>query len=305
MSFLKNLKSKPSTGVLKEYLHKNLAGFQKARSRKNIHASSVTKTDIEYCPREQGIMDILGLKDKDEFIGTSLNYTFQYGRWAESAVQNEWMADIAFGDWKCNVCGEVHSARMKPKKCGCGHSNFSYKEMRVLDPSGMSGGVDLFVKFPHKKKLTLLEIKTMDKDQFKTLLAPLAEHRTRTNLYLNAIERSSEDWAHKVNTKSAIILYICKGFGFKDEEVKQYGDAPFSPFKEFEINSNLDTVQVYFDKAQQLTDFRTNVAPLPKGVCETLTCKRAKTCRVSSQCFTGEYDGAFFDSLKETHLEGM
>jgi hypothetical protein len=128
------------------------------------------------------------------------------------------------------------------------------------------------------------------------LLAPLAEHRFRTSLYLKLAEASEYYAADRMDTKEATILYVSKSFGFKDDTLAAAGisDAPFSPLKEFVIERNDETLKTSLAKATALNLWRKSVAAekplgLPCGICSSAFQKRSQACPVAMQCFSGKY----------------
>lgn len=277
---------------VKNMIHKRLAGWEKARSHANIHASDLMK-ELEYCPRETVLLDMGVGKKKDNFVGTSLRITFDHGRDIESRVRNDWLRDVAVGMWKCGTCGNKHPTFGKVPKvgCSCGYPKWEYDEYRFeASKSGVSGGVDLFLDVG-EPKLRLVEIKTMDKDEFKKLLAPLAEHKFRTSLYLRLAAESEDDISDRVNLNVANILYVTKSFGFKDESLKSDGisDAPFSPFKEFTVTRDDSLSETHLAKAEVATAFRHTKTGMPAGICHSSLNNRAQKCSCALPCFSGKY----------------
>jgi hypothetical protein len=248
--------------------------------------------DLEFCPREYALLDVTGKKKKDSFIGTSMRITFDHGRDLEYRVRNDWLRDVAVGNWECEVCLSVHPkfGKAPSTHCSCGYKRWVYKESNFISKvCGVSGSIDIFVDVG-EKKLRLVELKSMDKDIHRTLLAPLAEHKFRTNLYLRLIEESGLAEAERINTDVAHILYVSKSFGFADDEAKNAGipDAGFSPFKEFKIKRDDSLTDTPVNKAKTLLYFKES-KKMPAGVCHNGLCKRAQKCPVVTACFSGSY----------------
>lgn len=289
LTILKAIKKEVS---IKNMIHSRLAGWEPPRPHGTIHASDLMK-DVEYCPREAAFMDLGLAKKKDSFIGTALRITFDHGRSMETNLRNNWLRDAVVGNWKCSVCGHVHELFGKaPKvKCKCGYHQWEYDEVRFLSPtSGISGGLDILVDVG-ETKLRIVELKSIDKDEFKKLEAPLAEHKFRTSLYLRLADESDQHISERVNTKSAHILYVSKSFGFKDETLKAAGikDSPFSPFKEFVIPRNDEITDTPVAKARVLHSWRKHKQGMPCGVCPNGLIKRAQSCTAVGPCFSGAY----------------
>jgi hypothetical protein len=136
--------------------------------------------------------------------------------------------------------------------------------------------------------LTPIEIKSMDKDVFKDLHAPLSEHRQRTAFYLDLLSHSTwMDFDVKIQLDWAYVLYVCKGFGFKDDYEGRTGiaDGMHSPFKEFKVKrADHTTLKTVYDKALAVKQFKKD-GLLPKRICPSISCKRAKWCTVKKTCF--------------------
>lgn len=283
---------------LKFLLHKHLAGYKPARSTTNIHASDLMKDGVAFCPRMYCLLDIAkDKKPKDEFLSTSLRMTFEIGLSIEDAVVH-WFADMgkAVGNWKCVYCGVVRFFCKRPIMCAnCNCRMFTHDQIRfVSKTSGISCGVDMLVHLKGTKH-TLVEIKTIDKEEFKKLVGPLAEHKWRTSLYPRIVDESDHLHKDKIDTTEAAVLYVSKGgFGCLDNDVRVWktkgllADADFSPFKEFFIARNDTATQEKVNLATKIKTYREG-GPMPKGVCPTQFCDRASKCMVAPMCFSGKY----------------
>lgn len=279
--------------LVKDMIHQRLCGWEKPRPHGTIHASELMK-ELEFCPREWALLDLKQGKKKDQFVGTALRLTFDHGRSVEKAMRNDWLRDVAVGRWKCTSCGLIHPVFGKEPKgsCSCGRRAWEYDEARFTSASsGISGGLDLFIDMG-EPKLRIVEIKTMDKDEFKKLEAPLAEHKFRTSLYMRLAEESADEVSQRVNTSFSTLLYVTKSFGFKDLTLKAAGikDSPFSPFKEFIIKRDDSLTTTPVARATVLHRWRTNgMKGMPCGVCTSGLSKRAQQCSCVGACFSGSF----------------
>lgn len=273
-------------------LHRHLAGFDPARSLKTLHASELTKAE-GFCPRFYALADRENFKGKDRWLSTSEAVTFQMGRDLERNVVG-WFADMGkvVGHWSCVACGRLHQFQTRPFNCeGCGGTRFDHKEVRFVSAkNGASCGIDMLLALGDPK-LRIVELKTMDKDQFKALKAPLAEHSWRSKLYPRIVAESDQPWASMVDTSRVTILYVSKGgYGCADEDVKKWGlSDKFSPFKEFEIkrcDAETDDLAL---RAQTVFDFRAGKIGMPHGICSTSMSKRAMSCPLKNACFSGNH----------------
>lgn len=279
--------------TLKFELHKRIAGWEDPRPHFPLRASDLLKDKAEFCPREHAFMDMGVAHKKGSFVGTSLRMTFNHGNFMERQIRNVYLRDMVVGIWECGVCKAVHPnfGKAPSTSCQCGWQKWEYQEPRFADDvSGVSGGIDMLLEIG-QPKLLIVEIKTMAPDEFKTLVAPLAEHKFRTSLYLKLAESSKWAASDRVNTKQSKILYVTKSFGFKDETLKPAGikDAAFSPFKEFDIERNDAIIATPMNKAKVLKVWRDTKQGMPCGVCANGLTKRAQGCPAISSCFSGKY----------------
>lgn len=307
LTILKNLKRDQS---IKMMIHRRLAGWEEAREHGVVHASDLMK-ELEFCPREWAFLDLGLCSKKDNFVGTALRITFDHGRSVEYNIRNNYLRDVMSGYWRCKVCGTRHPTFGKAPKVTCGKCNWGkgplweYDEVSFVSPhSGISGGIDGLVDVGDSK-LRILEIKTVDKDEFRKLEAPLAEHRFRTALYLRLVEESEVPESNRINPTSASILYVSKSFGFKDESMREEGikDAPFSPFKEFTVTRQDTLVESSVAKARVLHHWRTTQQGMPCGVCSNGLTKRAQQCAAIGPCWSGAYPSTLTwpDGMKVKH----
>jgi hypothetical protein len=291
MKFAKKFKDLAVPPSVKYHLHKAMAGEQPARSLNRTHASDLTNPDKSWCPREVALLLATGTKPKGQFIGTSMQYTFDMGWAMHEYVNEKWLGDRAIGDWKCERCGHMARFCSRPMKCpNCSSPGMRHREINVISKiNGVSGGLDLIVNID-EPKYRIVELKTIKSDDFKLLAAPLAEHRLRTNLYMRLTREAEPEWLDQVNTDEAFVLYMCKGYGNKDARVAEWGlkDSGFSPFKEFIVKRDDSATEAMLAKGKLLEEFR-NGGPVPSGVCDTALCKRAQKCSMVKPCWSGQY----------------
>lgn len=297
ISFAKGIKPQVS---IKNMLHQRIAGMEPARHDGDLHASDLLK-ELEFCPREQAFYHLGVVKKKPQFVGTALRMTFAHGSDMERRLRNEWLRDKMVGYWECQACGHTHTSfglapTIKCPKCGCKHL-WEYREVKFHSPtSGVSGRIDGLVDVGHDK-LRILEIKSIDKDEFKKLAAPLAEHKFRTALYLRLADESHLDESNRVNTQTAHILYVSKSFGFKDDSLKAAGinDAPFSPIKEFIVTRDDSLVEKQVNRAKAYTKWKASGSQfdLPCGVCVNGLTGRAQKCGAVTPCWSGKFMSLF------------
>lgn len=243
-----------------------------------------------------------GTKPKSGSVTAAQQLVWRQGRGIANAIIH-WLADgrMAIGDWKCPRCGVLHLACHRPEVCvqcdvSIAPSRWLYEEIRVEGKkTGISCGVDLITPILNLTKFQIVEIKTIDKDEFKKLVLPLAEHRVRTKLYVRQFLDSDHDLAGYIYHK-AKLLYISKGGWGQDQfkHLKSLGvyNERFSPYKEFEFDVGLgdedaDVLRCE-EEATKVKTFREE-GVLPDGPCATAFCNRAQQCEVMGACFSGKF----------------
>jgi len=278
-SFLKKVVPEVS---IKSLINGNVGGFSKPRSKVHIHASDLTK-EIEYCPREVRLMELLKKKYKDEWIPTELQITFDDGNDKQSRINNIYLDKYMLGPWRCASCGQTNKWHEgKPEEFCCKIPNWLYEEPHLVDEySGTQGAVDGIIKFPGLTLARMMENKIMAVEMFKKLKAPLAEHKLRTQLYLYLLDVSGVGEKRQIDTKIGHVFYCMRGHGAKDDT------GSISPFKEYTVERNDDNIKPLIKKARQLTVSRISANMIPPPVCINAMCSRAGKCKVSKECFSG------------------
>lgn len=285
---------------IKDYLHRSLPRSEEGRPYKKIHASGMTKEGQEFCPREVALASSTGTIPRKQFLGTATLHTFAMGWEIQSRLNNDWLRDVMWGNWRCPNCGDIKQYCRAPTgmcmECGS-DARWIYEEVVAspTDRPSIVGSIDGFIDMG-EGKLRMVEMKTMDKDKFKELKAPLAEHRIRTLLYLKLLELSGlpEKAGVEIDVEKAFVFYVTKSFGFKDESIKAKGivDQQFSPFKEFTVTRNDEEIDHIYNAAKPADEYLSgSTKRLPCGVCVNGLDKRANVCPVAKKCFSGSYHG--------------
>lgn len=273
---------KPQTTIT-DLLMKNLGGWKKERSHKNVHASDITKPS--FCPRMYALLDITEKEKKDSYIDTALQATFDVGNATADLFTNSWAAQAITGNWECIKCLELRYFTTKPS-CTCktgGDCVWRYKEVRFSSKEyGVSGSIDALMHL-YAPKLFATELKIMKVEDFNDLVAPLSEHRIRTAMYLRLIDESDSIYKKRINLTEARVFYISRGYG-----KKQTSSGKIVPFKEYVVKRNDASTEPYLQKAKQVKLFREQ-GVMPPGVCKTTLDGPAKLCSVCPECFSGKY----------------
>ena len=267
-----------------DIMRKELGGYQPARSHETVHASDLTKD--HFCPRQTALLTILKAKKKDEYINTALQVTFDAGNVMSDLFREKWAGQHVYGNWRCKCCNSTVTFKQKPINVPCkmgGKCDWGYEEVNFVSQQyQVSGSLDAIMDLG-APKLFVTELKIIAVDAFEKLVAPLAEHRIRTNLYLNLVENSSSVFNGRINTKEARVFYVSRGFGKKHPDYNE-----ILPFKEFKVERDDESLTPYLKKAEDIVVFKKTGA-LPHGVCKTSMDSPAKKCSVCKQCFSGKY----------------
>lgn len=266
-------------GVLKQ----QLGGPRPGRSMDVLHASDVTKPD--FCPRKWAFFDIFDKQPPTEMISAALDVTFRMGQYAEMLVVEEWGGQAVIGNWRCRYCSEQRS--MVPKPEGWCHAEqrhwWQYLPFVVEAPDyGLQGAIDALFNIG-APQLVITEVKTLNPAEFEVIVAPLPEHRLRTNLYMRIVDQSEHPFKQKINTLEARVLYISRGYGKLNAAWNE-----ILPFKEFTVKRNDQDLEEFLKRAKALKDFRDH-GVMPHGICMTALDKIAKGCSVCQACFSGNY----------------
>lgn len=295
MKFLTNAKlaaMAPKDSLI-SVLRKNLSGFEEDRPHEVVHASDVTKH--EFCARQFCLFHETKKTKKDVYINTALRVTFDLGHAVSELVRAKWLGQAAIGHWRCHRCGERREFCSRPAPLGKEENDFigatihehrwEYEEVEFTDPAtGISGSIDALAALGGLK-LFIVEVKIMAPDQWEKLVAPLAEHRVRTHLYMGLVRRSGSPYAPLINTDEAKVLYISRAYGKKDPEHKE-----ILPFKEFTVQYDEATVAPALAKGALVHRYHTmKHKPMPKGICGSQADPVAMKCAVRKECFSGQY----------------
>lgn len=258
-------------------LRDRLRGKEKPRSLEVIHASDITSE--EFCPRRVALLDLTNKAQAERWIQPALRVTFDMGRIAERLLREEWLGDIAVGNWRCEKTGEERWFSNKPQGAG----RWRYVETPFFNQEAeVQGSPDLFVDLG-APKLFVVECKIMAADEWDKIVAPLAEHRIRTNLYMRLIDTSKNELKDKINVQEARVLYVSRGYGRMHPTLGE-----ILPFKEFVVKRDDVETQPYWKNGLDVKKWRTEQV-IPVHKCATLGAKLAQKCPVAKECFSGTY----------------
>lgn len=278
MKFIKQAIKLPDNSLSK-VIKENMQGMERHRGFKHIHASDLTKPD--FCPREVCLVREHDIPLKKEYIDCARRLTFDVGNATAQLIAERWAGQSAIGNWVCRSCGTSRTFTRHPEKCKCSpYSSWEYKELNFVHvESKASGNIDLIIDL-EEPKYRLVELKIIKPEDFADIVAPLAEHKARTSLYLSIVKQSNNAYKDRVNTEEGIVCYVSRGYGKKVEGLGVL------PFKEYRVKRDEDNNAPYFDRARSITMYEEKQADLPARICSDSGCTRAKKCSAAETCFS-------------------
>lgn len=241
-----------------------------------MHVSSL----VDVCARKE----VISSKYREE-VHESINgfhrLMWKYGRAAEEHIRESVIASTngstVYGDWHC-PCGELRHVGMKPVNASCsncGRNADIYNEHPIRNEEyKIIGSCDL--PLMSQGHLVPVEIKSMKRDQWEGLDAPLANHVTQVALYRWLYQQAG--W--RVHTRCALV-YVVKEYKNRSKEFP-------SPYKEFHVDCESEEVSIMVGAAlEEAASIRDALAEdyLPRRICNSSTETRAKQCSMAHLCF--------------------
>lgn len=286
---------------LRKLLHTKFGGPDQTRSPKVVHVSMLTDAtwQREYCPRESALAYLHAIEGQVRWISTAERLTYDVGNFYHDIVVRKLTAE-AIGDWECSRCGwEKRGTYQDCENC---KFSMTYKEMFFRSPiTGVVGSIDLVLNLGFSKAV-IVEIKSVEKDKFRELALPMAEHRQRVLGYLQLLREVSEtnEWVKEnISLNFGYVLYVSKGLGhyFKKKGMGGIKER-YSPFQEFVVRPNGGAqkhVDEMFARAKSYWKWRAQMdmplakkgAKLPARIknCSNSQCKRAIKCNARKECW--------------------
>lgn len=268
-----------------DILRKNIGGVVAQRSHETVHASDVTKEG--FCPRQFAFNDLFKVKPQDEVLSTELAVTFDVGRETARLFCEKWAGNDIVGRWRCRRCSAEAEFSRKPPREGCpnpgGLHDLEYLEIGAQhSASHVTGSFDALMDCGGDK-LILTELKIMGMKEFDTIVAPLAEHRIRTSLYLRLLAGSENPYKQYINLDYGKVFYVTRGHGKKHPLYNT-----ILPFKEYTIGRDDETSDAFLLKGEKVKNFR-EFGIVPEGICAHAGTACAIACKHKVACFSGQY----------------
>lgn len=274
---------------------------------KNIKAHTVNASELgELCPRYH----FYACQHKDQYlcsgiIDSALSVTFDMGRALEYSFRVSFLKRYpvtkVLANWIVRddipiqredmVSNQWNHELQKWEKCefrlGVAENTiFDFREVRY---SGLVTGRVDWMYLDLNGKITVCELKTINKTQFDTLKNPLGKHAVQD---LSYIRLAHEDFKIKalglgLNFEGKV-FYTCKDFRRRDDEDKETGANPM--YKEYDVDFREYKVIMKdrWDAAQEaVTAATTGVCPSNR-LCKTFLKGRGKHCPFTARCFMGD-----------------
>jgi hypothetical protein len=229
-----------------------------AREDNTIHVSNL----LNFCPREYAIMEAhdVAYNTKTERaslmelinyeIGDALHHTVRKALTTTKTLKGEW------------------------RSCKC-NSHTRYQEFKVItDKFGrrIEGNIDMVLSL--LKTHYFGEIKSIGKEDYKTLTEPLVDHTCQLSLYLYLaeIEKKRFNQFFNLNFKEGFVIYVCKL-------------AVPTPIRVFHVRRNESFLkEIVKPRLEELKTF-SKKGNIPKRICSTSSAPRAKKCKTLHKCW--------------------
>ena len=235
-----------------------------------IHVSSL----IGFCTRRHALLRADGSPLLRSVHGGN-RVVWAMGRSAETHVRTQVLStrrSDALGIWGCPCGREKHRGHFPTKLCPkCERSLSHYGEFTLWDHEAkIVGNPDLVLR--QNGVYAVLEIKSMKRDEWKTLTGPKGDHVFQAAFYVDAMRREGFPVYDNVH-----ILYVAKDY------------VHGSPYKEFVVNTRDAALAAQLQSAREWAmaahnAVESNVLPT-RTLCQQPTSPTAKTCPMVTQCF--------------------
>ena len=251
------------------------------------------KREVPYgLPRMSGLYNtcireyILGHKlnrKKVQYVDASLSIVFDIGNSLHSIIQNSdrYFKGMKMGHWKCTACDyEVTTICLRPKVCpNCHKDKLQYNEIDMMIP-GLTAHPDLFLWFPWVDKARVAEIKTIKKDAFLELVAPIPENVYQMTGYVHIANEMGV--GVDVDTEVGYLVYVPKEHpGMKNFPIKIFKVRPEPVYTKDIKKKVFEYLNYYNPETKKVTGL-----PLPIDECKNNRWKgyRSKSCPVAKEC---------------------
>lgn len=237
-----------------------------------IHSSSLE----DFCARRAAILDKSNSVPR-EYVQGSMKVVWAIGRAVERHVRDALIDSMGkssfYGVWSCR-CGKTkHKGLGANIKCdSCGTTTNYYEELTIYDDEyNIASNPDLrYVN--EDKQHTIIEIKSMNGDDFDKLDTPKDAHVRQAARYVKFARRSGSVVSGKVK-----VVYVRKDFIYNGIYKIFTVDTDTKRYEKLVEDELIQAVELkkYFSSGE-----------LPERVfCSSAMSPMAKKCAVCSECF--------------------
>lgn len=255
---------------------KKTSGFSYKKAPFRPRASGIYKA----CMRQLVLCTKLDIP-VSSYVNFSQKMTFEIGNAIHYWFQNnsKLLGDIRCGFWKCGGCGKTTSFSRVPKRgcraCGAGSDTWTYDEyeLDIKKPYYVTGHPDMFIEL-ERGRFHVMEFKSINSAEFKTLEAPIIEHIWQLQTYMWACEQDSFKLGINTDPEEGYIMYISKAM-----------DTP--PIKVFTVKKDRHILKQIMSKLKDYKNGIDKKKPPPyHPICEENSFNNymAKSCPVKEQC---------------------
>ena len=238
-----------------------------------MHLSSL----IGACPRAQIIARDTGMEIRNQVNG-SMRIMWKIGRAVETHIRDSYINAVnyegVYGKWRCDCHRTQYTGLFDPHadRCHkCGYQPRYYEELTVFDHDvNVGGNPDMALLIA--AKYLIVEIKSMNKDDFDALERPVPDHVLQAGGYRRIYERMGLPVHDEV-----VVIYARKDY-----------NPRVRPYKEMRVNIARDTsVQASLDLMWQHARAikEGSLQNLPPRICDEPTHTRARNCSCLVDCF--------------------
>lgn len=238
-----------------------------------VHVSSM----VGFCGRQ---LALLRREERPLFRSVTGGHRVMWriGRAVESHIREQFINSRnrsgILGNWTCACGGSVRRGAFSPvARCEvCNQPLNVYGEFTLADRDAkIVGNPDLL--FEWQKSVVVVEIKSMNPEQWEKLTAPLGDHIFQAGMYHDLLKANGF-----TPNKDVVFIYCTKQF--------KYG----SPYKEFHVDVSVPSLtaqrQAIREQVKEtMQHIEAGTLP-PRTLCASHTSSMAKTCPMVAQCFT-------------------
>lgn len=236
-----------------------------------LHASALVNDG--FCQRAE----VIGRRSGEAIIEPSwgaMRVVWALGRAAEHHVRTQLIKSMpgnSYGDWSCPCGRSSHRGQFKRRTCGsCGHPVAIYGEAHIQSEDYRLSGSPDFV-WVHREEFHLVEIKSIKRDGFEALVAPLLNHTHQVKLYAYLYHLAG----HRVSQTQRII-YVAKDY------------IQGGVYREFTVTQNFNAPEPWLTRCLEDALVATQTAEVPPRLmaCDNPNSARARRCPMVGTCFS-------------------